>query len=248
MAEGKKDDSAKPDFRTLLDYQDWGRIGAGPYTYGAKHYGDGNFLGLFTPEAKAGVRRMVQATGRHIVKSLRAFPPTPGVNEDEDTGVDHRYHAIAELLMILQWAESPGPVPGDMVEAVRNQIASAKRRQAKLEDECAALNVAIKRKEGELKAAQLELENVRKSRIAEDKLLESTRGQIAEATAELTRTRAAMKDADNALNIALAQRGGPPQWQRKNNVVTVRFVDVGPNITWPLSDGEITEIKSLIRC
>lgn len=248
MAEGKKDDSAKPDFRTLLNYQDLGRLGRGPYGYGADHYGDGNFLGLFTPDAKAGLRRVLQATGRHIVASLRAFPPAQGVGADPDTGQDHRYHALAEVLMALQWAESPGPVPGDMVEAVRNQIASAKRRQAKLEEECAALNVAIKRKEGERKAAQLELENVRKSRIAEDKLLESTRGQIAEATAELTRTRAAMKDADNALNIALAQRGGPPQWQRKNNVVTVRFVDVGPNITWPLSDGEITEIKSLIRC
>lgn len=189
MAEGKKDDQSKPDFRTLLSYQDIGRIGRGPYGYGADHYGDGNFLGLFTPDAKAGLRRVLQATGRHVVASLRAFPPAPGVGADPDTGQDHRYHALAEVLMALQWAESPGSVPGDMVEAERNQIASAKRKQSKLEDECAALNMAIQRKASELKAAHLELENVRKSRIAEDRLLESTRGQIAEATRELATTR-----------------------------------------------------------
>lgn len=125
MSEGKKDDSYKPDFRTLLNYQDIGRLGRGPYGYGADHYGDGNFLGLFVPDAKAGLRRVLQATGRHIVASLRAFPPAQGVGADPDTGQDHRYHALAEVLMALQWAESPNPVPGDLVESERNQIASA---------------------------------------------------------------------------------------------------------------------------
>lgn len=247
--EGKKDDSTKPDFRTLLNYQDLGRLGRGPFGYGADHYGDGNFLGLFTPDAKAGLRRVLQATGRHIVASLRAFPPAKGVGEDPDTGQDHRYHALAEVLMALQWAESPGAVPGDLVESERNQIASAKRRQGKLEEELANLNTAIKRREGELRATQLELENVRKSRIAEDKLLESTRGQISEATAALTQTREAMKDAEYRLNAALAQRGEmyrTPQWQRTNNVLTARFADVGPNITCTLSANQIGALKSVL--
>ena len=189
MSEGKKDDQAKPDFRTLLSYQDLGRMGRGPYAYGADHYGGGNFLGLFTPSAKSGLCRVLQATGRHIVASLRAFPPAPGVGADPDTGQDHRYHALAEVLMAVQWAESPDPAPGDLVESERNQIASAKRKQAKMEEELGDLNAALRRREGELKAAQLELENVRKSRITEDKLLESTRAQIGSATRELSEVR-----------------------------------------------------------
>lgn len=196
MGEGKKDDQTKPDFRTLLSYQDLGRLGRGPYAYGADHYGDGNFLGLFTPDVKAGLRRVLQATGRHIVASLRAFPPAPGVCADPDTGQDHRYHALAEVLMALQWAESPDPAPGDLVEAERNQIASAKRRQEKIEGNLADLNRVITRREGELKASTLELENARKSRIAEDKLLESTREQIGVATRELAAIRSQRDQAE----------------------------------------------------
>lgn len=194
--QGRKDDHAKPDFRTLLTYQDLGRLGRGPYAYGADHYGDGNFLGLFTPDAKAGLRRVLQATGRHIVATLRAIPPAPGVNADPDTGQDHRYHALAEVLMALQWAESPDPAPGDLVEAKRKQIASAKRRQEKIKGSLCDLNRALTKREGELKAATLELENVRKSRIAEGKLLESTREQIGAATRELATIRSQRDQAE----------------------------------------------------
>lgn len=250
--QGRKDDHAKPDFRTLLTYQDLGRLGRGPYAYGADHYGDGNFLGLFTPDAKAGLRRVLQATGRHIVASLRAFPPAPGVCADPDTGQDHRYHALAEVLMALQWAESPDPAPGDLVEAKRKQIASAKRTQAKYENTLADLNRALTRKEGELKAAMLELENTRKSRIAEDKLLESTREQIGAATADLAATRKAIKDAEDRLHqnqktvLMLRQDTNPGQWQRVNNVLTVRFHDTGPNVTSPLPLEQIAEIKAVL--
>jgi hypothetical protein len=242
MSAGKKNDSAKPDFRTLLTYQDYGRIGRGPYAYGAEEYGDGNFLGLFEPESGDGMCRILQATGRHIVASLRAFPPEEGKNEDPDTGEDHRYHALAEILMALQWLESDDvDDPDDTDVELRAEITELRaERKIALEDlkkteaHCELANQSLARKNTEWAELDAKIKQNRPAILAEKELLAKVQAQVQAATLDLQKAR------ERVLK-------GDPCVIRHQNVLTLRLFDVGPNMTCAIPTDKEIGIRESLR-
>lgn len=148
MSEGKKDDQEKPDYRSLMTYEDMVRLGMGPGGFGAGHYGMCNYRGLFTPDRDRGFRRVLQAAGRHILKSLRAMPPQAGVGEDPDWKQDHRYGALAEIGMAMHELEHPIAPPAPTPAPTPRPVAEIKDAAAELR----ALKDKIRAKQRELQS------------------------------------------------------------------------------------------------